>query len=355
MANVTTLPNAFTPLAFLPPALAGQFEVSRYIFAATLGAYLWDIGLNLGNDYKLLFEHRVRFPTIVYFLSRIFTLSYIITPFVFQVSNVADCSALMVGVGVCNVLAQSATAMLFFLRVTAIWYPSKVAYVVFLLLWLGVTGAAVTVPAGIRGAHIATTMQCINTVVPDSTEATAIMGLINDSAVFLAINYRILGYTLVSESFKSIVVTFFGGGHLSRLSRALVQSGQHFYLVAVCGNIVILVLVKVPGVPPTYRGMLTIPSISLVNAMACLVFRKIKFGLITTDGTSFPKSKSGNTSTFHATANPRSHPVRFRSGDLSATDFESTPDYPLEIRIEREPSRKEGNTLVAENIKGSLQ
>lgn len=37
MANITELPNAFTPLAFLPPALANQFEVSRYLYAATLG------------------------------------------------------------------------------------------------------------------------------------------------------------------------------------------------------------------------------------------------------------------------------------------------------------------------------
>ncbi|KAF7367824.1 hypothetical protein MSAN_00846800 [Mycena sanguinolenta] len=67
MANATELPNPFTPLAFLPPALASQFEGWRYVVAATLGAYVWDIGLNLGNDYALLFKHRIRFPTIVYF------------------------------------------------------------------------------------------------------------------------------------------------------------------------------------------------------------------------------------------------------------------------------------------------
>ncbi|KAJ7716633.1 hypothetical protein B0H16DRAFT_1469986 [Mycena metata] len=70
MANATELPNAFTPLAFLPPTLAAQFEVSRYLYAATLGAYIWDIALNLGNDSALLFKHRFRFPTALYFLSR---------------------------------------------------------------------------------------------------------------------------------------------------------------------------------------------------------------------------------------------------------------------------------------------
>ncbi|KAF7373787.1 hypothetical protein MSAN_00590400 [Mycena sanguinolenta] len=69
MADATELLNPTTPLAFLPPALANQFEQMRYLFAATLGAYVWDIGVNLGNDYALLFKHRVGFPTVVYFLS----------------------------------------------------------------------------------------------------------------------------------------------------------------------------------------------------------------------------------------------------------------------------------------------
>jgi hypothetical protein len=32
-----SLPNPETPLAFLPPTLASQFEVSRYLLVATCG------------------------------------------------------------------------------------------------------------------------------------------------------------------------------------------------------------------------------------------------------------------------------------------------------------------------------
>lgn len=78
--------NPYTPLAFLPPDLASQFEVSRYIYAVTLGVshrparfetwlswpqgYLWDIAVNFNNDYKLIFVHTIRLPTVVYYLSR---------------------------------------------------------------------------------------------------------------------------------------------------------------------------------------------------------------------------------------------------------------------------------------------
>ncbi|KAF7334190.1 hypothetical protein MSAN_02380300 [Mycena sanguinolenta] len=172
--NATELPNPFTPLAFFPPTLASQFEVSGYFYAATLGAYIWDIGLNLGNDHALLFKHMIRFPTIAYFLSRAFTLAFILTCFVAQVGH----------------------------------------------------------------------------------------------------------------SFMARLRAFFGGTGLSTLSQALLQSGQHFYLIAVVTHIALLVLLKLHQLSPVYRVMLTVPGFALINAMACQVFRRIKFGLISSDGTS---------------------------------------------------------------------
>ncbi|KAF7335954.1 hypothetical protein MSAN_02308800 [Mycena sanguinolenta] len=230
MTNATELLNPFTPLAFLSLALASQIEVSRYLFAATLGAYVWDIGLNLGNDYVLLFEHRVRFPTIVYFMSRAFTLAYIISCFVLQVAPVKNCNALAVGLDICLVLSQTTTAMLFFIRVTAVWHPSRTAYVVFLVLWLAVPSAGITAPLGIRAAHIGPTTRCTFTDIGANTEAAAIMPLINDTAVFLAINYRILAHTIVADSSMARLRVFLDGKGLSTLSQALLRSGQHFYL-----------------------------------------------------------------------------------------------------------------------------
>ncbi|KAJ6489035.1 hypothetical protein C8R45DRAFT_1143477 [Mycena sanguinolenta] len=334
MANATELPNAFTPLAFLPPDLASQFEVSRYLYAAALGAYVWDIGLNLGNDYTLLFKHRVRLPTIVYFLSRAFTLAFILSCFVYQVALLKNCNVLAIASSVCAVFSQTATATLFFIRVTAVWYPSKIAYAMFSILWLAVLGAGITVPLGVRGAHIRPTMQCITTAIPANVEAAAIIPLVNDTAIFLAINYRILAHTMVTDSVMARFRAFFGGGGLSSLSRALLQSGQHFYLIAVAANLALLTAIKLPQFPPVYHGMLAIPAYALINAMACLVFRRIKFGLISPDGL----SKISN-SDFLATANPnRSLPLQFRRTDPSTidTEFGSNPTFPpLDVRVQK--------------------
>ncbi|KAJ6454675.1 hypothetical protein C8R45DRAFT_1037680 [Mycena sanguinolenta] len=329
--NTAELPNPLTPLAFLPPALANQFEVSRYLYAATLGAYVWDIGLNLGNDYSLLFKHRVGFPTVVYFFSRTVTLAFIIGCFVLQVAPVENCNALELGVDICLVLSQASTAMLFLIRVTAVWHPNKIAYVVFSTLWIAVLGTSIAAPIGIRGAHIGPTMQCTTTAVPANVELSVISLLINDTAIFLAINYRILAHTIAVDSPMTRLRAFFGGNGLSTLTQALLESGQHFYLVAVAANITLL---AVFNLNPLYPAMLATPAFSLINAMACKVFRQIKFGLISSDGISKIPT-IGASSEFHATANPGSRSLHSRRNDLTTTEFR-TNTFPLDVRVETE-------------------
>ncbi|KAJ6454577.1 hypothetical protein C8R45DRAFT_1082653 [Mycena sanguinolenta] len=347
MTNITDLPNSSTPLAFLPPALASQFEVSRYVLAATLGAYVWDIGLNLGNDYALLFKHNVRFPTVVYFLSRAFTLAYILASFIFAVAPVENCNALVLGISIGVVLSQTSTAMLFFLRVTAVWHPNKIAYMVFSILWLAVLGAGITDPVGIRAAHIGPTKQCIDTLIPTNTEVTGIMPLINDTAIFLAITYRILDHTIVADSPMARLRAFFGGRGLSALSRALLESGQHFYLIAVATHLTLLFVLKMPQLSPVYHAMLAFPGFALVNAMACLVFRRIKFGIKSSDGT-FKIPTIRVSSDFDATTNPRSLPIHYRRADPTTTEFSSDTTSPLNIQGEIE--RYEGGTDASQEI-----
>ncbi|KAK0192934.1 hypothetical protein F5146DRAFT_1136749 [Armillaria mellea] len=67
MSNTVELPDPFTPL---DPVLTSQFKVSLCLYAATLGGYLWDIAINLENDYQLLFKHRIKPPTVIYYMSR---------------------------------------------------------------------------------------------------------------------------------------------------------------------------------------------------------------------------------------------------------------------------------------------
>jgi hypothetical protein len=103
---------------------------------------------------------------------------------------------------------------------------------------------------------------------------------------------------------------------------ASIHNGPSFR-VAVCANILLLIFVKLP-ISPTFRGM-ALPVFALINAMASLVFRKIKFGLISADGT------VGETSiNFHVATNPRSLSLQYPPGTTE------NPVLPLDVPIASE-------------------
>ncbi|KAJ6454594.1 hypothetical protein C8R45DRAFT_944469 [Mycena sanguinolenta] len=137
---------------------------------------------------------------------------------------------------------------------------------------------------------------------------------------------------------------FFGGRGLSALSRALLESGQDFYLIAVATNITLLVGVKLPQLSPVYRAMLAIPGYSLINAMACLVFRRIKLGAISSD--------IGLFSNLPATENPIS--LRLQCRNPTTTDFESNTNFPPPARVQRETHRFEDGADVGEGYSKSI-
>ncbi|KDR76792.1 hypothetical protein GALMADRAFT_66968 [Galerina marginata CBS 339.88] len=280
-------PNPFTPLAFLDPKTANQFEVARYITAVTVGIYLWDLAINLPNDILLLTKHKIRLPTIIYYLSRFSSLGYVITCFFFQVLPMEHCEVPRLLIGISWTTSQALTSSLFFMRVRAVYHHDKFIQGIFFFLWISVAFSALTVPIGIRGAHIGPTMQCLLTQVPSYTEASAWTLLVNDSAIFFAITYRIIAFNIVEDTFKARLKAFVGRGSIPQLSRSLLIGGQHYYLIALFGNILLLVLVIGSSFPPIYRGMGSIPVTALTNLMACIVFRKVKFGHIPQDGTTF--------------------------------------------------------------------
>ncbi|KAF7376772.1 N-acetyltransferase domain-containing protein [Mycena sanguinolenta] len=218
---------------------------------------------------------------------------------------------------------------------------------------MAVLGAGVTAPLTIRATNIRPTRHCIETVIPGITELTAIVPLINDTAIFLAINYRILAPTIVADSLGARLRVFFGGTGFSALSRGLIQSGQHFYLIAVATHITLLVGLKLPQLSPVYHGMVAVPSFSLINAMACLVFRRIKFGLISSDGMSEIPTISLS-SDFHATAYPRSLPLHLRHTDPTTTDLGSNTTFPLEVRVQKETHGFQDGTGAEQEISDSI-
>lgn len=282
--NVSELPNPFTPSAFLPPDLAYQTDIARYILIGGLACLVWDILSNLGADYQLLFKHPVRLPTIVYFFSRYATLYYCLSSTIFETAAVGlgRCKPFEKALDVGFPLSVASTALLFFFRAKAIFSGNRYMICFFFFMWLSVLAGSLTVPFAVTGGNIGPTPYCLNVGLEPYAAAAAIIPLVHDTIIWSCISWRLLISSHIDYKnygpFEAIASIASGRG-LPAFSRALFYDGQLYYLITVGSNLLVIIMLYV-GVPPTFGSMFTVPNLFLCNAMACLVFRKAKLGLI---------------------------------------------------------------------------
>ncbi|KAF8898069.1 hypothetical protein CPB84DRAFT_1748075 [Gymnopilus junonius] len=255
------LPNPLAPMAFLPPDIAYQVTIASYILVGSLGVLVWDILNNLDGDFRLLTQHRIGMPTVAYFISRLGSLAYVLASTIFETARAGNCPRFEKIVCALFPIAIPATSLLFFFRVRAVFDGNKYVIAFFAFTWLAVLGGCITVTRGVTGINI------------------AIIPLVNDTLVFLAISFRLMTNTHVDLNLKSGVKTVLSGAYLPAFSKTLFQDGQIYYLTTVTTNLMTVIMLYIGTVPITYRTMFTVPNITLMNIMACRVFRNTKFGI----------------------------------------------------------------------------
>jgi len=306
MASNSSVPavlNPNTPLAFLPPTFADQFQVSCYVCVAGLSAFVWDWLMCLAEEYKIFRKTRFSVPDIAYALSRIGTLGYSVSAIVFQVAPVVHCHALLYIIGSFVVLSMSSNSLLFFFRVRAVYGNSTIITGFFGFLWVATSGLYVLNPFALFGEHIGPTNRCILTSVRSYVSVPVFLNAINDTLIFLAISYHIISYTIIGDSWSARAKSFFRADGLPKLSKGLLQGGQLYYFATIGLSIVTCATLLAPNIPPVYHPILFLPNIVLENAMACRVYRAVKLGFI---------KNPQNTSFFGSTI--RSHSTPGESG-----------------------------------------
>ena len=155
-------------------------------------------------------------------------------------------------------LSISSNSLLFFYRVRAVYSNSTIITAFFGFLWVATSGLSVLCPFSIfadvspftaisRGKktypipypsssliafiqHIGPTKRCILTAVRSYVFVPVVLNAINDTLIFLAISYYIGSYTIVGASWGARAKSFFRADGLPRLSKALLQGGQLYYL-----------------------------------------------------------------------------------------------------------------------------
>ncbi|KAI0795924.1 hypothetical protein C8Q75DRAFT_711126 [Abortiporus biennis] len=329
------LPNPLTSLAWLPPDIANQLEASRYLYSATIGAWIWDFLMSLHEEYVLFSRSKVRIPAVVYLLARMASFAFILTALIFQVGSVDDCHALAKAIGWFGGIAMPLNSLLFFFRVKAVFNHSRVMVTLFGLLWLATLGC-ISAPFAVDGIHIGTTRNCVNSSVKSYSSAGIIIVAVHDTLVFFAITFRLTSYSL-ADTWPEQVKTFFSGRGMGKMSKTLLHTGQLYYLATVGFNIVAAVIILAPSVPPVLRAMFSIPNVALQNAMACRVYRQLKLGIIQDLHSPFSASASGSGSTpirFMPTF--RSQTSKTFIGTQSQFEYQFNKEFKMQVGINKE-------------------
>jgi len=127
-------------------------------------------------------------------------------------------------------LAISSTAFLMFLRVRAVFNRNSYVVAFFAFMWIAVLGGSLTAIPGAGGANIGPTNYCVVTKAEPYLATAALIPLVNDTLLFLAISWRLMKNTHMENSIQTRFRILAFGEYLLPFSKALLQDGQVYYL-----------------------------------------------------------------------------------------------------------------------------
>lgn len=145
-----------------------------------------------------------------------------------SVAPVGDCHVLAKAIGWCGGIAMPLNSLLFFFRVRAVFNSNKFIVTLFGLLWLATLGC-LSAPFAVDGIHIGTTQYCVNSDVKSYSSAGIVIIAVHDTLVFFAITIKLTMFSL-ADTWPERIRTFFSGRGMGFMSKALLTTGQLYYL-----------------------------------------------------------------------------------------------------------------------------
>ncbi|KAF9230825.1 hypothetical protein BU15DRAFT_56818 [Melanogaster broomeanus] len=310
--------NPIVYLNYLAPDVANEYEVSRNVCLATLGALIWDIFSSVPEDWQIARTSKPTPVLFAYFSARI-----VVPTFPFPLAGpIVQCGVLVFNICVFWVIASAANSYLFLKRVHAVFLQDRLVRHFFTFLWFA--GCGTSFLSLISPLHdyyeFAGTKHCIGERIADYVSAAFIVPGLFDALVFLAVTYKIL----VSHrgSTPRTWRAFWCGEALPRFSRAVLQGGQQYYMITAGFNVTRIVVTLLPSSSPVLQKLFSTPAVALNSVMACRVFRNLRLAALREIG-----SPAMMRFVHGGPASANAH--RLKSGDDATTDT----DFKLEERI----------------------
>ena len=126
-------------------------------------------------------------------------------------------------------IATPCNALLFLIRILGIFRGCRRVTIPFIVLWLSTFACILTPLNFVGGQFILANRICL----VQETRVWAAIGFITilafDTAVFITITAKVLSVNM-ANTWSDRAKMFFGRKHLGSLSKALLHSGQQFYM-----------------------------------------------------------------------------------------------------------------------------
>ena len=124
----------------------------------------------------------------------------------------------------------SATSLLFFFRVRAVFSRSKYVVWFFSFMWLAVLGAAFATPQALFATSIGSTKYCTTGTMKPFAVVCVIVPLVNDTLILLAVTVGLAMNTHLEPTLKQGIRTVMYGDYLPAFSRAMLKDNQMYYM-----------------------------------------------------------------------------------------------------------------------------
>ncbi|KAF5354592.1 hypothetical protein D9758_011217 [Tetrapyrgos nigripes] len=303
-----------TAVESIPEEFWKQLRMSTYIAVGTAAMALWDLVVNVENDYLILSRKMVTIPTLAYFLCRLSMLGTAIADAVFLTLSTTKCKEINLTMESFLFISVFSTTLLLYFRLKAIYYHNRTVIIAFFILWVITVGCTALlfrqrevlyIPDPLTHQHV-----CLYSGFDFTTGILNLNAiLVHDTLVFIAVSLELfknshldfdgsteMGTVRASSGTNySAHITgtilnmkqFFSGQNLPAFSRAFLRNGQIYYLISLLATITTNVIIctpvfSIPGMKnvPGLRIMFFIPHATLISAISCHAFRQVRFGLI---------------------------------------------------------------------------
>jgi len=249
-----------------------EFTVIGYGSVVVLTAFIYDWILAIEAEVASVQKTRLNLPIIAYYVSRLCSLVYLLCVFMTEIGIVLDTDQIEYAKFAVWWAATSATSLLFFFRIRAVYNHCRVIKYLFSVLWIIIVLSPTAILYTVDDPCKTGRNSDCNYARPLSLVANGTMCL-NDTLVFILISHQMYSNSAVHRHGpRDNIKLFFRGHGLYNISKSVLQSGQLYYGVTIGFQ---LAAMMTYFLGTRFAELVGIMYLAVSSSMACRVFRMV--------------------------------------------------------------------------------